>query len=84
MALSRISLCIAELSAWMANYLKLNSAKTEFIAFDRSAASSQYPTNIQLVIGDQDYSLACLWTLHDLNSWGCAWFIDIPAVQLFQ
>ena len=53
-ALSRISLCIAELSAWMsANYLKLNSAKTEFIAFDRSAASSQYLTNIQLVIGDQ-------------------------------
>ena len=53
-ALSRISLCIAELSACMsANYLKLNSAKTEFIAFDRSAASSQYPTNIQLAIGDQ-------------------------------
>ena len=53
-ALSRISLCIAELSAWMsANYLKLNSAKTEFIAFDRSAASSQHLSNIQLVIGDQ-------------------------------
>ena len=53
-ALSRISLCIAEMRVWMsANYLKLNIAKTKFIVFDRSAATSQHLSNIQLVIGDQ-------------------------------
>ena len=52
-ALSRISSCIVEVSAWMSDsYLKLNNAKTEFIAFDRSS-SFTHLANINLVLDDQ-------------------------------
>lgn len=41
-----------------ANFLKLNSAKTEFIAFDRSTCSFPHLSNLHLVISDQTVPLS--------------------------
>ena len=52
--LSRLSACIVDISAWMStNFLKLNSAKTEFVAFGRSASSLNLTSNLHLTIGDK-------------------------------
>ena len=52
--LSRLSACIIDISAWMStNFLKLNSAKTEFVAFGRSASSLNLTSNLHLTIGDK-------------------------------
>ena len=50
---TKVELCISEIREWMlANFLKLNDAKTEFLVFGSPHQCSKLPDNISITIGN--------------------------------